>query len=77
MPRAAYLNDKEKISIRIYKDEGHSNRQIALKIGRSEGVIRNFIKKAKNMELRKRQKEKQSLPTGKKKLSERKQHGTG
>lgn len=43
MPRAAYLNDKEKNSIRIYKDEGHSILQIALKIGRSERVIRNFI----------------------------------
>lgn len=56
MARAAYLNDEERIQIRIYKEEGYSNRAIAKKIGRSECVIRNLIKKGINYGIKKKTK---------------------
>ena len=39
------MSDDEKTSIRIYKEIGFFNRQTAQKIGRSETVIRNVLKK--------------------------------
>lgn len=44
MARGKFLTDEEKISIRIYKEKGDSNRDIARKIKRSEKVIRNYLK---------------------------------
>jgi len=45
MGKGKYLSDAEKAVIRICKDNGYSNRKTATEIGRSEGVIRNFLKK--------------------------------
>jgi transposase len=48
MPRGKYLNDEEKIQIRIYHEEGYSARSIGTKLGRSNTVISNFLKKGKD-----------------------------
>lgn len=45
MPSGKRLTDAEQFSIKLFKDEGYSNRQIAIRINRSETVIRNFLKK--------------------------------
>jgi len=45
MAKGKRLFDDEKTSIRIYKEIGISNRQTAKRIGRSETVIRKFLKK--------------------------------
>lgn len=48
MPSAKRLNEAEQLAINLLKGEDYSNRQIANKIGRSECVIRNFLKKGKD-----------------------------
>jgi transposase len=48
MPRGVELNDVEKGQIKSYKEEGVSNREIARRLGRSDGLIRNFITKKDN-----------------------------
>lgn len=48
MPKGNRLTDAEQLSIKIYKEEGYSNRETARKIERSESVIRNFLKKGPN-----------------------------
>jgi transposase len=53
MGKAKRLTDAEIQIIRSFNKQGDSNRQIASKIGRSETVIRNLLKKVINMELKK------------------------
>ncbi|KAI8123499.1 Transposable element Tc3 transposase [Lucilia cuprina] len=53
MPKGTFLSDQEKIQIKFFRDQGCSNREIARKIGRSECVIRNFIKKGQKYGIRK------------------------
>lgn len=48
MGRKKSLSEVEITSIGIYKKMGFSNRQIAKEIGRSETVIRNFLKKGED-----------------------------
>lgn len=47
MPRGAKLNDNEKGQIEALKSFGLSNRDIARRLGRSPGLIDNYIKKGK------------------------------
>lgn len=42
------LSEEEKTKIVVYRDEGYSNRQIGLKIGRSAKVVNNFVKNGHN-----------------------------
>lgn len=44
MAKGAPLNDEEKGRIQAYKEEGVSNRQIALRIGRSLDVVNKYVK---------------------------------
>lgn len=53
MPKAKYLNDEERVLVSVYHEEGYSNREIGRKIGRSEGVVRAFLKKADNYGIKK------------------------
>lgn len=48
MSRGKPLNDIEKGRILAYKEIGMSNRRIAEKLGRSSGLIDNFVKNPKN-----------------------------
>lgn len=45
MGKGKQLTDCEQEKIKILKEHHYSNRRIAERIGRSEGVIRNFLKK--------------------------------
>jgi hypothetical protein len=53
MGKTKRLTDAEIQIIKSFNKQGDSNRQIASKIGRSETVIRNLLKKVINMELKK------------------------
>lgn len=53
MPKGTFLTDQEKIQIKFFHDQGCSNREIARKINRSEGVSRSFHKKGLKYGLRK------------------------
>lgn len=53
MPKGTFLTDQEKIQIKFFHEQGCSNREIARKIYRSEGVIRNFLKKGLTYGVRK------------------------
>ena len=44
MPKGPKLSEQERGQIRAYKEEGHSNRWIARKIGRDSRVIDRFVK---------------------------------
>lgn len=44
MPKGSILSEKERGKILAFHEEGLSNRKIAIKINRSEGVIRSFLK---------------------------------
>lgn len=44
MPRGKILSEEEKGKIRAYKDDGHTNRWIGRKIGRSHDVINRFLR---------------------------------
>ena len=46
MSRGKYLTELEKAVVRELKKDGKSNREIARRIGRSEAVIRNVLKKS-------------------------------
>lgn len=48
MGRAKTLTQEEIGKIIALKEENYSNRQIAIKIGRSDNVIRNYLKDAEN-----------------------------
>jgi transposase len=50
MGKAKRLTDAEIQIIKSFNKQGDSNRQIASKIGRSEAVMRNLLKKVINME---------------------------
>lgn len=45
MAKGTRLTEEERRIIKLFKEEGHSNVSIARKIGRSEKVVRNFLKK--------------------------------
>lgn len=44
MAKGKCLTDEEKISIKIYKENGYSFREIARKVNRSDKVVRNYLK---------------------------------
>lgn len=44
MPRNSFLNEVEKVKIDVLKKQGVSKRQIAIKIGRSDKVVRNYLR---------------------------------
>lgn len=48
MPRGKQLSAEEQIKIKIYKETGLSNREIAKRINRSHKVINSFFKMGEN-----------------------------
>ena len=56
MPLETFLTHEEKNSIKIYKENGYSNREIARKINRSNRVVRNFSKKGFSYGIRRKTK---------------------
>lgn len=48
MPKGKVLDEKEKGMVEAYKQEGVSLREIARRLGRSDKVIRNYIKNPEN-----------------------------
>lgn len=52
MPRGTRLTEEEQEAIRLLMEEGYKNRQIALRMSRSEAVVRNFKKSGENYGLK-------------------------
>lgn len=53
MPKRKHFTETVMVAINSYKEKGDSNRDIDRIIGRSENVIRNYLKKGKNMGINK------------------------